>query len=302
VEGSYTANRVSREKFLLHAAAQDIGAALLGDASLYLDASLEHAYALRYGLRGGAWTSEGWSVVAAYYWAFYLVTAWERLLGNTSIFLDESRARSLAALSGGQSVAAGTYRLTVMPSLDAGRVDVEVRKASASRVHDATWRSWVDDLRSRVRASRSGDGSRDEIDYYDAVLKPFNMLGETWPSDLRNAANYSPTFGYRAIRRTAGAFDLAQLREESFFQFDECLGRLRQNGDALTREDLRTQSRLVSRVLLNMTFLLHASFAEMYSEVLERRQIDRRWANLRARFKDERDSVFTMSRWPLDGV
>jgi len=301
-EGAYTVDRVSRDRFVVHGSAQEVGGALLGDASLYLDASIEHAYTLRYAMRNETWTSEGWSIVALYYWCFYLVTAWERLLGRTSVFLDEQRARAIGVLSGGPPAPAGTYRLTVTPAQDVGRAEVEIRKAAASRVHDATWRAWSADLRARVQVSRSSEGSRDELDYYESLLKPFNTLGETWPSDLRNAANYAPTFGYRAVRRAAGSFDLAQLRSASSIQFDDCFGRFRQNADALTRADIRAQSRLVSRVLSDMTWLLHAAFLEMYGDVLSRRQIDRRWSDLRARFARERDAHFAVTRWPLEGV
>lgn len=300
--GSYTASRTSRERIALYASAQDVGAAFLGDASLYLDASIEHAFSLRHAFRGDAWVSEGWSVVAVYYWAFYLITAWGRLLGRTSIFLDDSRTRSLVALSGGQSIAAGTYRLTLSASNDAGRVHIEIRKASASRVHDSSWRVWKEALSTRVRESRNSDGSKDELDYYETILKSFNVLGETWPSDLRNAANYAPVFGYRAVRRSASAFDISQMRTDAGASFDDCLGRLRQNCNALTRGEIRNQSRLVTRILLDLTYLLHSSFVQMYSEVLERRAIDRRWANLRGQFISDISPRFPVAQWPISNL
>lgn len=300
--GSYTATRPSRNRIVLDASAQEVGAAFLGDASLYLDASLEHAYSLRYAFRSESWSSDGWALVAAYYWAFYLVTAWDRLLGGTTLFLDDTRTQNLVALSGGQSVAPGTYRMNVKSSSDAGRVLVEIRKAGASRVHDASWRHWTETLRARVRQSREDGGARDERDYYEALLKPFNVLGDAWPSDLRNAANYAPVFGYRAVRRASSAFDLGILRAESIAGFDDCLGRLRQNGNVLVRADVRDQSRLVTRILLDFTYLLHVSFVEMYREVLERRGIDRRWSNLRDRFVSEVGAVFPSANWPLDNV
>jgi hypothetical protein len=301
-KGAYSVASVQGKSVRLDAATHDVGALLFAEAALLLDHAQEHALQLRLQLSAGNWVSPAWSVVAMYYWAYYTVLALTRMLGRAPWFLaDEDTAIIRGLLPAGSArMGAGPYMVNCGPSISSAMRSVEVRKSSQTRLHDAVWRTWFEELRQLANPLIKSRSTATELRLYLPQVLAANAIGDAWPSDCRNLVNYVPGFAYGAARgRTPTASHLG-LSAKSAFTPIGIVERLEADASAITPHVLiRHQLGPVTRLLTSMTFSLDMIANGLFVEVAERRMVDRRWIAGRAQLRAAQWGGFADLDWPI---
>lgn len=299
--GAFSVNSASNRRFVLHVSAPDIGSTLLSDASFNADHAIEHSLSLRNHLSCGRWNSPAWTSVTFYYWAFHAALAITRLLGSTTWFISAASAQSLRTLSpaGTTRLGAGPYTLTCEQMLSSTQREVYLAKSGQTRVHDAIWHPWFAEIRRVSAGSMKAKATDLEARLYVAITRSANVLGDAWPSELRNALNYTAGLGYGSVRRKTPSAVYGGVAIDPPSSVREIIDRLEANTAALqTGLELRDQISAASRVLTNLTFILDLLLRDLLDEVSRRRGIDRRWLSARTAFAREHTKAFNESGWP----
>src|SRR5262249_32809720 len=153
-----------------------------------------------------------------------------RLIGSTPIFLSRTDTLRLVALSGsaGPSPGAGPFVLSSSVAATVAYLDVSIKKANRTRVHDLIWRMMFDLIRDLAALSATGSEEREKR-LLNALERTSNILGPTWPSELRNLVNYAPGRGYGAARRQTRISAFSNLRVDPPSKFDAALDELENN-------------------------------------------------------------------------
>jgi hypothetical protein len=289
----------SSKRFEISAVPTEVGGALFSDSAFHLDHATEHAVHLRHELNSGRWRSGAWLTVTFYYWAYFVVLSLTRTTGLTGVFLTRDIASDLSTLAGGAPFGAGPVTMICKPSTSIGHRDIELRRTGRSRLHDLTWYLWFETLREarKEAASTQRDPAEDRL--YEVLQRSATVLGDGWPSDLRNLINYRPGFGYGAIRRTTRNSAFATIEVESAQSWDTVLARLETNTASLNATALEFQAPLATKVLVDMTFILDTIARALHTEVIERRSIDPRWLRARNGFGRDQGADYDTPVWPV---
>lgn len=302
--GSFHVAGISKKCFVLHAASSEIGAALFSETILSADRALEHSVTLRNQLACQRWSSPAWTAVTFYYWAYHLAVALTRLLGKTTWFVTRDLAAQLYSLAGtaGSNPGAGPYSLECGAYLSSTVREIMIKRSQQTRSHDAVWGLWHSELRTctqAVAALKAGDA---EARFYLSIARAANSLGETWPSELRNALNYTNAHGYGAVRHRTPSAVYGTVPIDPPSTVGVLIGRLEQNVAGLDKGlPLVRQLGAATRVLVDLTFSMDVLLRELIQEVMERRRIDRRWAKRRADFAKLHAKGFSVEDWPCQG-
>jgi len=295
--GAISVAPVSTKRFAISASPNEVGAALLGDSAYHLDHAAEHSAHIRHQLAGDRWFSGAWQTVTFYYWSYYLAVSLTRLTGTTGVFLSSDVASVLATLSGGR-ISPGPWTIECKPVTTVGHREVELRRPARSRIHELIWYQCFKTLKDCTTETAADQRHGLEDRLYAAIQRSVEALGDTWPSDLRNVANYRPGVAYGAVRRTLGneAFTGVQCRTAP--NFETLLVALEASVVGLPR---KVDSGIVAttKALINLTFVLDAIVAALHAEVVERRSIDRRWIVARAGFSRSQWAHYPGREWPV---
>ena len=256
--GAFTVTAHTANHFSLSASHTEIACALLSEAAFLLDGAAEHSVTVRNHLSAGRWYSSAWLCVTFYYWAFFLALSLTRMSGNTAVFLTKTSAANLHALSGstGPAPGSGPFILECSPAPTVGYLNVSLRKAKRTRLHDLIWRMTFDQIRALSQISINGSRG-DEERLFLALRTSANILGITWPSDLRNLVNYGPGQGYFSVRNRSGINAFGNIQVDPASNFDEALDRLENNVSALSRHaGVLGDPAAATKVLVDITFVL----------------------------------------------
>jgi hypothetical protein len=298
-QGTYTISAASTSKFRISVQPQDFGGALLSDASFHLDHALEHQTSLMKVLQAGVWGSPAWQLVTFYYWAYFSAMALTRMLGHTVWFVTSDVARQFTVLApaGSASVTQGTYELICDQPLSAGIREVRLSKRPR-RLHEQLWITLFGLLRETYRQVGAGVTMQREERLFLAMLNSARMLGDDWPSALRNVVNYRPGFAYTAPRFRPGieAFSYLVDRPQTI---DGLIDRLENNSFAMSREpSVLAQPTTGAKMLVDLAILLSRMAQALHDELVDRDRIDRRWLNSKNRFAHQQGLLTTGAPWP----
>jgi len=299
--GAYSVIAASKKGFTLHASSSDVGSALLSEALYSADNAMEHAVMLRNQFACHRWRSPAWTAVTFYYWGFHLAVGLTRLLGKTSWYISPYLASRLGLIAGTAAAqpGSGPYVLECESLLSATQREIKVRRGSQTRVHDAVWSLWFAELRECTRGMIANKAGGDEARLYLSLTRSANILGDSWPSDLRNELNYTTASGYGAIRKAAQSNVYGMVSADSPATVEEMIARLEANIGGLTRgHEISTQIPAATRVLIDSVFAMDMLLRMLLDEVSQRRQIDRRWLNARSAFAKHHANEFTVLSWP----
>ena len=300
--GAYRVSAASTKRFTLETSAADVGGAIFADASLHLDHAVEHSTSLRNILSSGLWHSSAWSAVLVYYWAFFLVLALTRITGRSTWFVSQQGAMVLQGLAplGGRPPGSGPYVFSCGPFVSASQREVILERSAQTRLHDALWQMWFRELRKIVNEVAS-TGTELESRFYRAQLQAANLIGDSWPSDLRNSVNYLPGVAYGAMRQSSPAAVLGMIDCERGCSVSSVVNRLEENTAALQRGvDVRYQIRTAVMVLIDLCFTLDILAHDLINDVAERRYLDGRWKLARDRFVRAKYSQYHSKPWPFN--
>jgi hypothetical protein len=262
---------------------------------------LEHAVSLRNQLACGRWSSPAWTTVTFYYWAYHVAVALTRLLGKTVWFVSPTLACQLSFLAGNGAPqpGSGPYTLECGSILSATQREITITRSSQTRVHHALWKIWFSELRACTKTAVAGKASGAEARLYLSLIGAANLLGDTWPSDLRNDLNYTIGVGYGAVRRNTPSAVYSAILVDPPSTVMQMIGRLEANVSGLVHGlPTSQQITLATRVLVDTVFAMEIVLRMLLQEVSERRGIDRRWTNARSAFAKLHAAGFDVEIWP----
>ncbi|WP_156526505.1 hypothetical protein [Cupriavidus gilardii] len=299
-QGTYTISSTSSSKFTIAAAPPDVGGALIADAAFHLDHALEQQVSLMKGLADHGWSSPAWQVVTFYYWSYFCAMALSRMLGHTVWFVTASVARQFADLATTHSarVTQGTYELSCGEFLSAGIREFNLVKRQR-RLHEQLWTTTFDLFRSLHQDLRDEIISPQEERLFLAISNTANVLGNEWPSALRNAVNYRPGFAYTAPRfkKSVDSFSYLLTQEQSI---DRIVDRLENNTIAISNDPhIEAQPRVAAKMLADVTILISRIAQALHDEIIDRNDIDRRWLASKRRFAKQHNINLSGGSWRL---
>jgi hypothetical protein len=298
-QGTYTISSTSSSRFSVAAAPADFGGALLSDAAYHLDHALEHQASLMRTLSSGQWSSPAWQVVTFYYWSYFVAMALSRLLGRTVWFITPDVANQFSRLAptGSVSLPRGTYELACGQALSAGTREILLVKRSR-RLHEQLWTTVFGLLSDIYNEVGAGVASPQEERLYLAIINSAKLLGDVWPSELRNVVNYRPGFAYTAPRFHSSVDTFTYLASQAQ-TIDGLIDRL-ENCNMAMRLDpsVVSQPRVAARMLVDLTILISRVAHALHDEIVDRSGIDRRWLLSKRRFAQQQRLTTGGTPWP----
>jgi len=195
----------------------------------------------------------------------------------------------------GASPGSGAYEFRISAPLSASMVQVELKKSNSARLHDIVWRRTLELIRSLSSATSL---TSDEARIFGAVTKSVNKLGATWPSELRNSINYTPGCGYTTVRRQTQIPQFGFVQVDPSVPMNNAIGRLETSVASIEKGGLLANLQTANRIMVDLVLVLDAMARALYEEIVQRRNIDRRWLNARNRFFSDQFKVFNNSDWP----
>lgn len=298
-QGTYTISSASSTKFTIAVAPTDFGGALLSDAAFHLDHALEHQTSLMKTLASGQWSSPAWQVVTFYYWSYFCAMALSRLLGRTVWFVTPTVAQQFTGLAatGSARVTQGTYELRCGGSLSVGMRELALVKRPR-RLHEQLWTTTFDLLTSLYQEVGAGVAAPEEERLFLAIINSARILGDDWPSTLRNVVNYRPGFAYTAPRfkNCVDAFTYLSMQEQTI---DGLVDRLENNNIGMRSDpSVEAQPKIAARMLADLTVLISRIAHALHDEIVERNGIDQRWLVSKRRFAQQHGLISTGAPWP----
>lgn len=298
-QGTYTISSSSSTRCTVEVTPPDFGGALLSDAAYHLDHALEHQASLMKTLASGQWSSPAWQVVTFYYWAYFATMALSRMLGRTVWFITPEVARQFTTLApaGSASLNQGTCEITCGAALSAGYREILLVKRSR-RVHEQLWTTIFDLIRSVYQDVGAGVASAQEERLFLAIINSARVLGDDWPSTLRNVVNYRPGFAYTAPRFRSNLDTFAYLTSQGQ-TIDRLIDRLENNNLAMRGEpSVVAQPKVAAKMLVDLTILVSRIAHTLHDEIVDRSGLDRRWLASKRRFAQQHGLLSAGVPWP----
>lgn len=297
--GTYTVSAISSSKHTITVASADFGGALLSDAAFHLDHALEHQASLMKSLTSGQWASPAWHVVTFYYWAYFAAMALTRMLGRTVWFVTPAVADQFRRLApaGSPSFTKGTYEVTCGSHLSV--IDREIRLDKRQRrVHEQLWTTTFDFFIDLCAEVGPGNSSAEEERLFLSIVNAAQVLGNEWPSTLRNLVNYRPGFAYREARFDSAVGTFAYLAKH-VQTIGGVIDRLENNTIAMRAvPSIEAQPKIAAKMLADLTFLLNRIAHALHEEIVNRSGIDSRWINSNRRFAKQQGVLAAGVPWP----
>jgi len=297
--GTYTVASTSATKFTIAASPTDFGGALFSDAAFHLDHALEHQASMMKTLASPEWNSPAWQVVTFYYWAYFAAMALSRMLGHALWFVTPEVAKQFTRLApfGSVSMGKGTYEVICGPAISVGSREVLLMKRQR-RVHEQLWTTVFGLMNQIYSEVGSGVASPQEERLYLAIITSAAVLGDDWPSALRNVVNYRPGFAYTSPR-FKNSLDTFTYLSTAAQTIDGLIDRL-ENNTILMRSDpsVERQPKLAARMLVDLTLLLSRIAHSLHDEIVDRSGLDRRWMVSKNRFALQRGLLADGVPWP----
>lgn len=299
--GSFTVVGVSPKRVTIEGAAVDVGSSMVTEAAFFLDHAVEQAIHLRHQFASGRWSSPAWSLVTVYYWAFFNALALTRMLGETAWFLTPDEAHLLEGIAPTASgkVWPGPRIVTCGLPTAAALREVVLHRPAATRIHDIIWRLWFKRLRGIVPKPGTAGSNAPELRLYWPQVRAANALGDSWPSELRNVANYAPGVAYGAARGSAPTSIVSAICVDPSWSDDQAIDRLESDAVGVAARPLVEQLPAASRLLLSTASVLHRIASTLFADLVDRRYIDRRWLTARSRLLSTQYASYNSKDWPI---
>ena len=297
--GTYTVASTAVNKFTIAASSTDFGGALISDAAYHLDHALEHQASLMGVVEGPEWSSPAWQIVTFYYWGYFAAMALSRMLGHALWFVTPEVAKQFTRLApaGAVSMSKGTYEIICGSALSAGTREILLLKRNR-RIHEQLWGTVFSLIKEVYTEVGPGVASSQEERLFLAIIASAKVLGDDWPSALRNVVNYRPGFAYTAPR-SKNRLDTFAYLSTAEQTIDGLIDRL-ENNTILMRGDpsIERQPNLAARMLVDLTVLLSRISHTLHDEIVDRNHLDRRWLNSKNRFEQQRGLKVGGKSWP----
>jgi hypothetical protein len=225
--------------------------------------------------------------------------ALSRMLGNTVWFVTPIVAKQFSnlAASGSSRVTQGTYELDCGASLGAELREINLIKRQR-RVHEQLWNILFGLLKSIHEEVGAGGTVPQEERLFLGIIDSARVLGDDWPSALRNVVNYRPGFAYTAPRfkTCIDSFSYLSMQEQTI---DGVIDRLESNSIIMRRDpSVEAQPKVAAKMLADLAVLTSRLAHALHDEIVDRSGGDRRWLVSKHRFARQHGLVSSGAPWP----
>jgi len=302
LRGSYVVTSCDKNKIVLRASPAEFASVLISDVELLLDHAAEQRASLKMATGDDQWFSPAWTVVTAYYWSFFSALSLTRMVGRSTWHLDKVAIRDLSVLANTLTgrPGAGTlyFEVKLQPTGDCEML----LQPSGRNSHEAVWFCYHQ-LVKRIFAATDQNASVNEYRLWWCLTECAKILGDAWPSDVRNDVNYKIGLAYLEVTKTQNTKAGPQLRKLSEMDLDALLGQFetevhRIQSDLGTRQDLETLTKLL--ILNSLALALIAE--NLHKDILDRVDGDKRWLQMRQKFFSEKCPSESNKFWPFGGL
>jgi hypothetical protein len=267
----------------------DIAITILNECELLYNACIEHLLELNQIVRNNQLHSDAWNVVTMYYFAFYAAQSFNKLIGNPIFFLDSASLSNFASGLGG-----GTFELSWDEDISLTQTKYCLHKIKR-RLHDAVWHQTFSQIETLTKKYPL-DKCPNELNLFSNITdkRLHKTYGNySWPSEIRNKANYIPGFAYTLVE------------DKTICNSFKCISNFIKNEQKIDNKlqdsfDNCCESLEVSFFRGHVSALFHMGMGifyivqNLYDDILERRKLDRRMQDKRKAFisKYQRDYNF----------
>lgn len=281
-KGALVVKKSEKKGVLFEAPKSEFGGILLTEVENLLNHCFEHLQELGCVSQDTRIRSEAWITVTAYYFAFFSASALLRLIGRPVVFLLREQLASLCKMSGtGVAATQGTYEVLLGSSVSA--THAEFRLKQTSKVHEATWLNLLG-LFDQLRRKGLPDADGMEVLFYESLCTTAlfsQYLNFQWPSSVRNRANYRPGFAYKL--QTARSRHCNAITDWEKIETQEAI-RIVAGAANSCASDSENFGKHV-HLLISTGVSLFMLTRELYSDLLTRRSLDKRWEQSRRAYR-----------------
>jgi hypothetical protein len=269
----------------------DIASVILTEVEFLYNSIFEQALELFSISQSTKNRSNAWAVVSLYYFSFYVVQAYLRLTGNPISFLDSASLSNFNSITS-KKLGGGSYILTKETDISSTNSTYQLRRLDG-RFHDSSWRKLFTSIEDLLKTPNAGRIPQELLLFSSITNKKLHNLysNYSWPSDVRNKANYRLGFAYLLIEKG------------SILNICKCIAQFPKCNDKI---ESRLQNALISCHNSNeikyfdshVTMLFHVSVGlfqivkHLYDDLTSRRHIDRRMHNKREKFVSDIEAQF----------
>jgi hypothetical protein len=284
--GSYVPANVSQREIVFDASAFELSSVVLADAERLLDHCFEHIQELVCFATDKRFRSGAWQVTTIYYLGFFTMQAFLRLVGRPMVFLDRKQLAAFSCFkAGGGALPRGAYKLKFLTAMSVTQSRYSL-KPVAGRIHEATWNAGLG-LLADASTNATLASNVDEVEWYSALTRTrlapiYANCNFTWPSFLRNKANYRPGFAYRLLTGPYGKVTRG-IHKRWLTASNDGVRKIILESAPLLAQTTQDLSEHV-KVLFDFSLSLFILTREVYSELRQRRTLDPRWEQKRLRF------------------
>jgi hypothetical protein len=273
--GTYVPVSTTKSQIVFEASPHDVASIFLSAIEFFSNSCFEHLQENLCFSTDGRIRSDAWNIVNIYYFAFFVAQALLRLLGNPVVFVTKDALKLVGSVIGSSNVpGGGAFRLEKIEELSATLAKYRL-KTIRKRAHEATWKELL-----TLLEKESGTPAKDpkEILFYQALTTKTlsNIYSHyAWPSLVRNKANYTPGLAYCLVENQIKGKTRRLINVWENCSESEVLRILNSSVASCNLSDQHDLSNHVC-LLHNVGHSLFILFRELYFELINRRQIDRR--------------------------
>lgn len=279
--GSIVVKTCTKSKVTFDAPQAEFGVILLTEIENLLNHCFEHLQELGCVSCDTRVRSDAWNTVTSYYLTFFSGSTLLRLLGRPVVFIKRAQLSSFPELLGsGVAPSQGTYEIQRTGLVSATHAEFSLKPTK--KIHEATWLillGYLDQLRKR----NVNNNVVEALFYQSLCSKTLfsQYVNFQWPSLVRNRANYRPGFAYK----------LGTARHLNWGLIDEWVNMDPPDANRIINEAVKAcdcdsenfEKHVRLMVAVGTSLFLLAR--ELYSELLERKTLDRRWEYKRRAYR-----------------
>jgi hypothetical protein len=280
--GSLVVKASTKSKVAFEAPIVEFGSSLLTEIENLLNHCFEHLQELVCVSQDTRVRSEAWNTVTAYYFAFFSASALLRLLGRPVVFLNRDQLHSFPKLLGsGVAPNQGAFEIQCVSLISSTHAEFSLQPTN--KVHEATWQRLLGLLEEIQRSLVPKPEAREALFYASLSTKVLfsRYVNYQWPSSVRNLANYRPGFAYKLqTSRSANLKLISEWVQTGSQESSQILKRM-VSACHSDIENFDTHVKLLTALGVSL-FLLSR---ELYSDLLTRKTLDKRWEHNRRSYR-----------------
>lgn len=276
--GSLVAKSCTKNRVTFDAPIVEFGSSLLTEIENLLNHCFEHLQELGCASQDKRVRSEAWNTVTAYYFAFFSASVLLRLLGRPVVFLSRDQLQSFPKMLGsGIAPSQGAFEILFVGSISATHAEFSLQPTS--KVHEATWQRLFGIFDGMYRNLSPRPDANEALFYASLSTKVLfsQYVNFQWPSSVRNRANYRPGYAYKLQTARSPNFKLiSEWAQTEFLDTSKIL----ETALAACQSDVVNFGNHV-QLLTAVGASLFQLARELYSDLLTRKSLDKRWEHNR---------------------